>query len=251
MKTSFLLIALVAGGVAGTGSAFLVGSSVVDKGEPHVAATPGGGPTERIEDLIARNDELERRLSLLESQLEMETNCRDDPSMAAPVEVSFNEGDLLQLLASLEKPDQPPPAGLQRMVERAIEDKQDRERSERELEEQARREERLDERMAEMAEKLGLDMSQQETVRTALWTRDQERGELMTKMRETMRGGGPGGGSMDDMRAAMQGITDRTNVALQASLSPSQFEQYQEEYPDRSRGWGGRGGGGGDSRRGN
>ena len=247
MKPTHLLIALVAGGLAGAGSAFLVRTPEPAKSDRLTAASPGGGTGHEIAELRAKNSELEDRLHLLERQLAMQQGSRssavtEDPSSAAQLDV---EG-LEELLASLNTPDKPAPAGLAMMVERAIEDKEERERQERDAERQAQREQRLDERMNEMAEQLGLDQGQKSSVRTALLERDEAR----TQFFESMRNGGGFGAGMDrdGMRTAMEEISNKANMTIQGSLSPAQYEQYQEEFSDSGFGRGGWGGGRGGDR---
>lgn len=247
MKTSLLLTALITGGIAGAGSALLVASS--SPSEPHrpMAASPAADSASEIADLRSKNSSLEERLRALESQVAMQLSKResavaDAPQAAGQVDLEAIE----ELLASLSKPDQPAPAGLATMVERAIEDKETREREERDAERQAEREQRLDDRMTEMAEKLGMDAGQKESVRTALAERDQARGEFFESMRN---GGGFAGMDRDSIRASMEEITNKTNASIQSSLSPVQYEQYQESYAESGfgnwgRGGGGRGGGG-------
>lgn len=250
MKTPLLLTAVIAGGIAGSAAAVIIPALFLPAVEtaPPVVTTPGLDSEQGIADLHAKNSSLEERLRALESQVAMQASKResavaDTPQAAGQVDLAAIE----QLLASLSKPDQPAPAGLATMVERAIEDKETREREERDAERQADREQRLDERMTEMAEKIGMDAGQKESVRTALAERDQARGEFF----ETMRNGGGFGAGMDrdSIRTSMEELTNKTNSAIQSSLSPVQYEQYQESYAESGMGnWGRggtRGGGGG------
>jgi gas vesicle protein len=250
MKPSLLLIALVAGGLAGAGSAFLVRTPESVKSDRHTPAAPGAGAGHEIADLRAKNVDLEERLRLLERQLAMQADSRSSAVNETPNSVAqLDVEGLAELLASLNEPDKPAPAGLATMVERAIEDKEEREQQERDAERQAQREQRLDERMNEMADKLGLDQGQKNSLRTSLLERDEARGEFF----ESLRNGGGGFGAgmdRDGMRTAMEEITNKSNMAIQSSLSPAQYEQYQEEYSDSGFGRGGWGGGRGGSDRG-
>jgi hypothetical protein len=241
MKGSILLQAAVVGAVAGAGSAVLTSSALsTETVETQAAAVPGGPSSAELDDLRDQSAQLAERLRLLEGQLALASDRRaevahPDPTRATQVDLEQLEA----MVASLNRPDLPAPAGLQRWVEQALEDKQAREKAERELEERIKREERLDERMVEITEKLGLDGRQTEEVRNALWERDEARGAFF----RDMRGGGFAGLDREAIRASMTTITTNANTALQSSLSPAQFELYQKEYPGRGdRGRGGRDG---------
>lgn len=248
MKSSILLIAGLVGAAAGAGSALITATAFADDAtEVRPAATPGGLSADEIADLRAQSAQLSERLRMLEAQLALASDNRVEVNQPQPAAADnqFDADALNALLASLNQPDQPPPAGLQRLVERALEDKESRELLAKEEADRIRREERLDERMAEMAEKLGLDSRQREDVRTALSQRDEARTAFFREMRDGA--GGWGGGDRDAMRESMTAISTKATTALQGSMSPAQYEQYKEEYPDRfggggrDRGRGGRG----------
>jgi len=244
MKATILLIAVVTGGVAGGAASLLVGPT--DDDTSVGAAAPGLGSSSEFADLRSKNASLEERLRVLEGQINMQASNRSSAVDQAPRAADqLDQAALEELLASLNQPDQPAPAGLARMVERAIEDKETREQAERDAERRAEREERLDERMNEMADKLGLDAGQKTAVRDAIWERDEARNEYFAQMRGD---GGRGFGNMDrdQLRADLEDMTKKANDAISSSLSPAQFEQYEEEYgSDRWSGRGGFGGGGG------
>lgn len=242
MKATILLIAVVTGGIAGAAASLLVGPA--EGGAEAAPAAPGVGASAEIADLRSKNASLEERLRVLESQVSMQASQRSSAVEEAPVAAAdFDQAALEELLASLNKPDQPAPAGLARMVERAIEDKEAREDAERDAERQAEREQRLDDRMNEMAEKLGLDASQKTVVRDALWERDEARNNYFAQMRGDGGRGGWGNMDRDQIRTDLEEMTNKANLAISSALSPAQFEQYEEEYgSDR---WSGRGGPGG------
>ncbi|MDA1266248.1 MAG: hypothetical protein O2816_14295, partial [Planctomycetota bacterium] len=236
MKTSLLLIAIVSGGLAGVGTSLIVQPGEDAGADLRAAPGPGGASVAHVAELRKTNSLLEQRLNRLESQINM-VGSRTNASDAQPTQVDFDISAIEAMLAALNKPDQPAPAGLQTMVDRAIEGREERERLAKEAEDLANREERLDERMDEISEKLGLDITQRGAVRDALWDRDEARNAMFGQMR-----GGGGGMDREAMGTMFEEINTKATAALQSTLSPAQYEMYQEEYPDR-RGGGGFGGG--------
>jgi len=132
--------------------------------------------------------------------------------------------ELRKLLASLNDVGSPPPAGLQSMVERALEVRDEQEQREREERRRVAAEERLDRRVADLAEKLGLDPTQQQGMRQVLSERDLVRDQFM----EQMRGGGFAGADRETIRDQAQTLYEESNTQIQSLLSPAQWEQYQE-----------------------
>ena len=244
MKSSILLLAVVSGGIGGAAGAVLTSLALSDDGDARRPApvTAAPAPAELAE-LREENARLAERLNRLEVQASLRAGERTAAANPARAESGFDLAEIEALLASLNKPDQPPPAGLQRLVERALEDKEARERAEREEAERIRREERLDERMARMAEELGLDPTQKEQVRAALWKREEAMAAMWREMRNAS-GRGSFLGDREAVREKFAAIRDASVQAIQAALSPAQFEQYQEKFEnDRFGGRGGFGGG--------
>lgn len=240
-STSLLLIALVTGGVAGAGSAFLVGSQSSPTTSYDVAAAPDDGAD--LDALRAENDQMRSRLKDIEAEMASLRQSRRESvaSSNAPALADNLDLDAIQdMLAAMNAPNQPAPAGLARLVDQAIVDREQREKDAKEAEDLAKREERMDERIADMSTKLGLDNVQAKSVRDALWNKDEMRSELWTQARN---GEIPGG--RDEIRGMMEDLNENADLAIQQALSPAQWEQYQEEY-DNGGGRGGfdRGGGG-------
>ena len=102
------------------------------------------------------------------------------------------------------------------------------------------RQERNEERVLRLAETLGLDDYQTDRVRGILGSQDEQRSTMF----EQMRADGDVGLSREEMRASMSKIEDEANAAMQAVLTPIQYEEYQST----TRGGGNRGGGGGGNR---
>lgn len=108
------------------------------------------------------------------------------------------------------------------------------------------RQERNEARVLRLAETLGLDDYQTDRVRGILGSQDEQRSTMF----EQMRADGDLGLSREEMRASMSKIEDEANAAMQAVLTPIQYEQYQSSTRGASNRGGGatRGGGGGGNR---
>jgi len=244
MKTSETLLAsFVVSAVAGGVTALLVGS--MRGGEPRAertapVETPAAGAIDasaddaaiarRLDDLRIENAALAERLRQLEARL-AEGAARqpvEEPSAApeggmlvARDETGAVKGDAVVVT----------PAFVE-SVNQALSEIRARE----EVEELARRKElqaaRIEQRVTELQEKLGLSRGQVADVRTALLTQDEKREALFTSLRDT-------DADRRTVYESMRSIRDETNVALERSLTPEQFQMYRESEEAEFRRFGG------------
>lgn len=275
MKPQEILFAsAVIAAVAGVGAALATRafeskparSEVSARGVESDAETPavaGADATRALDDLRMENAALRERMASLEARLSEAMSSRTPlatsaDALRAPPSVADDSAAGLQPLAVT-------PAFVA-SVGQALDTIRAQEDAEREQKRKELQAQRIEDRVAKLQQELGLNSRQASDLRTALITADDKREALFASMRD-MPPGGPGDGR--DMREGFRAIREETHTALQATLTPEQFEAYKasedSEFGRRGFDFGGgrppdggmpgggggnRGGGGGDGRRG-
>jgi len=245
MQYSFSSV--LVGAVAGAVSAFIVTTFAggADSGRPasggnlYAAGHPGdaGVGSDLVMDLQRENQDLELRIARLEARpmpsaqraaVEAEPGMdRAQPGRAA--EQVAAPGRLMSPTGSLS----------QAYYDdfRTAWDMYDQERTEIRAEERrVRQEERREQRVQDLVQKLGLDEFQTGQVRGILGNQESQRSEAFSMMRDDTIDPP----SRDEMREKMRVIDEDSNAAMQAVLTPLQYEDYQSS---NRRGSGNRGGG--------
>lgn len=240
-----LLATVVIAGIVGASSAAVTGAlmapsesenqsrAVVEKADlasPNLAA--------EFASLRQQNTELADRIMELEMQAAIGgTETRREASVAA-VDPQMEEmkAEMASLLATMKGSSDEIPASFTATVTTALADIREQEEVERDRKRTERRSERTEDRLAELAEKLGLDQTQVNDLRDHTVAFEEKRQAAFKEAREL--------GDFGAMRETMGAMRDENNTALKSIFSPSQYEQYEEEN------LGGRGGFGGGGRRG-
>jgi len=161
---------------------------------------------------------LRERVAQLEAALV--ERGRDVVPDDAPVAVETQE--LREFVAALRQPGDSLPPSLVTGVENALQQIQEEQRRERDVERQAERERRIDERVATLTERLGLDATQAQDVRSAIAAFEGGRQDLK-QARE----------SGVDAKEVMRALKADFDDALLTALSPAQFEEYQTLRKDK------------------
>ncbi len=250
---------ILAGTISGI-AAGVVAGILVQKPEANAdssASLDSGSDVSSELTALRDNDiSVDERLALLESQLSSSLSSAPRAAVAqSPTEDDLAlEADLREIVelhraaseVSLANP------GLYASVEQALVDIRDQEEADRKAQAEADRAERLEERLADTAEKLGLDGYQTDQLRIVVVDSQTLMNDLMQQMRD-------GNGDWGDMRDQMGDIRDEAELGLQGILTAEQWEQMEEERLTRglipsSRGggrdFGGFGGGSGGGGRG-
>ena len=249
-----ILPSILAGALSGVASGVVVGVLLQPTETDADSSTSLGSSDDLSSELIAlrdKNESLDERLAQLESRENSSLSGAPRAAVAqSPTEEDLAlEADLREIVelhraaseVSLANP------GLYASVEQALVDIRDQEEADRRAEAEAARVERLEERLADAAEKLGLDGYQMDGMRTVVVDSQTLMDALMQQMRD-------GDGDWGDMRDQMGEIREQAELGLQGILTAEQWEQMEEERLTRglipsSRGggrdFGGFGGGGG------
>jgi hypothetical protein len=238
---SLIPIAVLAGAVAGGGTALLAGTVLRPAPEPAQVVSPDddlladlAASLKRVEE---ENQELADRVSGLEGQLALVRPERQ-PAAAAPASDAVAVDDELKdLAAALRDPDSvPPPASFQESVNRALQNIRADEEHERDERRRQAYEERLDERLSELALDLGLTKNQSDGLRSLYLEQNERRMQLMDEARD---------GNWSTMRDSFREMREQMDQRLAQILTPDQLQRYNEQAGD-GRGWGGPGFGGPD-----
>lgn len=258
MNTIFAagLAGLVAG-AASAGAVLMFGAPTTDAPSGPASLTADGAPVSgELGDVVARldreqvelRDSFQMHQTTVEQRFDEVLSAINRRAVADVAEESRAEDETSTAAAlgldpaSLPAVDAP---DFELAVAAAIENIEAREREERDAEREARELERIEERLADMRTKLGLDQFQETEMRTLMI-------DSMHKMDETrdlMRSG-----EMDrgEIREAFDDIRTDADATLQGILTPSQYQQYQDENMggfgggrQRGGGFGGGPGGGG------
>ena len=234
-----ILIAAVAGGAAATMTSLVLKP---EKTEEVAAISPTSDSSElalEIEGLRKSNAALLERLDALEMSAALAGETRTPALEPASVDIDL-EQELRALMASMKvSSDGGVSRDFQNSVSAALESIRAEEEAERDAKREERRQERTEERLSELAEKLGLNPTQVDSLRTHYSELEAKRTEMFALARE-----------LDDwgsMREDMRALRDEAETGLQNIFSPAQFQQYQDENLGGGFGGfrGGRGGGGG------
>ena len=248
-----ILPPILAGTISGI-AAGVVAGILVQKPETNANSSAsldsGSNVSSELSALRDKDVSVDERLAQLESQLSTSLSGAPRAAVAqSPTEEDLAlEADLREIVelhraaseVSLANP------GLYASVEQALVDIRDQEEADRRAEAEAARVERLEERLADAAEKLGLDGYQMDGMRTVVVDSQTLMNALMQQMRD-------GDGDWGDMRDQMGEIREQAELGLQGILTAEQWEQMEEERLTRglipsSRGggrdFGGFGGGG-------
>ena len=241
MSNTIIATVLIAGAV-GAGSAVAVNAlSPAPETTTTQAIAPGSGSSDLVEQVAAlqkQNEELTNRILELEMTASTpRAETREAVAVGPDPELEKLKADLASIMASIQKgPDNVTPA-FTASVSAALEDIREKEDAEREAKRAERRAERIDDRIASISEKLGLTPAQGNDLREHYNVFEEKRNALMAEARES--------GDWGNMRETFRGLRDESNTALQTILTPSQYDQYQEENMGGGRRGGFGGGGGG------
>lgn len=235
---SMILAAVLAGAIAGGGSALIAGAvlSGSEASKEPAAVSPGddltAGLADELRQIREQNQALADQMRELEMRLAAVRNEGPRQVATEPEPNATDAEELQELVAVLRDPSSPPPANFTESVGRALEqirEEEDRERDERR---QEAFQERLDERLADLALELGLTQDQTNDLRDLYVDMSVRQREMMEAARE-----------LDDwgsMRDQMRGLRDEMQESLAKVMSPNQLERYEElGGSGRSRGFGG------------
>ncbi|MFT7486805.1 MAG: hypothetical protein ACI9F9_002661 [Candidatus Paceibacteria bacterium] len=231
-KTLFtaILVGAISGAVSATVVSMLVSPS--SNGRAAQAGSNGSGIGQEVGadslaslvKLQSENQALELRIANLEARPNVSSN-------RSPVDSGEWDGEVIQI-ANGETPN-----SVARFVDsgggvsqayyddfRAASDMYDDEkRKTRDEERRVEREKRAEERLVALSEKLGLDEYQTDRVRGILASQDEQRGAAW----EAMRVDDGNGQTREEIRAGMKLIEEQANSAMEAVLTPVQYESYQ------------------------
>lgn len=243
MSNTIITTVLIAGAV-GAGSAIAVNAlSPAPKTATTRAIQPGvTASSELVEQVAAlrkQNEELTTRILELEMTASTpRAQSREALAVGPHPELEELKDELSALMASMQDGSDNVTPAFTASVTAALEDIREKEEAERDARRAERRAERLDERLADISEKLGLTPTQTDDLREHYNVFEEKRNALMDEARDS--------GDWGNMREVFRGLRDESNTALQAILTPSQYDQYQEENMGGGRrgGFGGGPGGG-------
>lgn len=251
-----LLIAILAGGVAGLGGSLagraLTPAPTAPRGEDPATTRPGGitRGTDELAGLRTELAALRQANERLESRLAgLELGPRESRTLASATEtqeLASLRTEFEDLLYALRTPDAPPPASLQSAVRRTLEDVRGEEERQRQLEREQERAQRLEQRVERLASELELAPYQVPEFRKAMAESEARREAAMALVRD--------GGDWGLARDAMRDLREQTEASFSAILTPQQLERFGElQNPRGGRGGfgafgpGGGGGGGGNN----
>ena len=235
-----LIFALAAGLAGGSLGAVVVGS-VLSAPESEQADTVAIALLEeRLDDLVRQNERLSEQVTRLEDRPMMNAPVRADVVPEAPP--SLEEERVVAMMEELQnsKGKSPTlPENFKLQVGSVLEEIRSQEEEEREKQREEARLERREKQLQQLAEKLGMDTYQTNSMRVALANQDAQLQKAREEIRDT--------GNWTSMRDAMTSTREETLRAISLFLTPTQVTQYEETNSDMGfrGGRGGRGGGGG------
>lgn len=246
MNTIFAagLSGLVAGAVAASVVVMVGAPSAAPNSGPQTLTVDGEPVSGELTEVVARLDrehvELSTAFEMHRSSIDQRfdevltaINRRAMPATADAAERGDSGTDVAALgLDPASLPDIDAPE-FESAVAAAIENIEAREREERDAEREARELERIEERLADMRTKLGLDQYQETEMRTLMI----DGMHAMNETRELMRSGELDRG---EIRQTFDDLRTDGETKLQAILTPSQYQQYQDENMGGFGGFGGR-----------
>ncbi len=243
---------LALAGVAGVAALVLVlrepsaarrGESVADASGAALADVARSVEALRAEVRALR--ERQERLDLRVADVE----ARPDPAPAPAREVVAagpppeKVEQALEMVAAIQDPSKGAAPGLESFVLDVLQEKEQRERTEREERRRTAVQDALQERVAELATELGLSPYQSQELSGILSDEATRRDALFAELRDT------GVWDRRTMRDSMVKLREETTGALQTVLTPEQLARYRE-LEDRPPFFGGGGGGPGGGGRG-
>lgn len=234
-----LAVGLLAGGVGAVAASALRPEPAAPPSDAGAPLDPNADLSTQLRTLTELNARLEERLGKLETTVAMAAPAQ----VRVPAAVGNEPVDLEALVAAAVAKLNTTPTGtavtpdFRKQVEAVIELGREEERAKREQERLAREAQMLEDRLAKLQTDLGLDNRQLDGMRQLFLDTDAKREEMRTQMRDARDGGGM---NFEDMRGQWQTLATAMDTRLQAILTPSQYDKYKEQNPDR--GFGGRGG---------